>query len=227
MRLEKSMTVRVEKLESDITTVKEKLSVNEDKIEGLEYDVGMAKEDITRIENEEVAVLKGKYEHLKQKLTLMEINNRKYNLLFYGVEQTQNENINEVLQKCWKDDFGLTEEEAECVVSEVTNAHRLPSREARRGPDPIIVRFCYMGDLQMLLEKGRTRPFMRDRTPATVYTDLPPEMKKLRGELAAKAKDLRRQGNQTRIRVIRTKVFLEFRERPRRGERGGLWTLYS
>ena len=57
-----------------------------------------------------------------------------------------------------------------------------------------------------------------------VYTDLPPNMKKLRGDAAKEAKDLREEGKHTRIRVVGTKIVLEFRDKPKRGEEPGAWT---
>ena len=56
-----------------------------------------------------------------------------------------------------------------------------------------------------------------------VYTDLPPELKQLRGKAAEKAKELRANGKQTRIRVVGVEVRLEMRNRPRRGAPPGQW----
>jgi len=226
LRLEKSLSLRLDKLESEISDMKISQAENKDRIDTLNHDVQGAKQDITSLKDGEIPVLDGKYQRLADKITLMEIHDRKKNLLFYGVKQERNEdNMFAVLRKCWIDDFGVTEEEAEYIA--VADAHRLPSREPRQGPDPIIVRFVYARDRDLILEKARKRPFFRDRKPANVYTDLPPEMKKLRGKLAVKAKELRQQGNQTRIRVVGTKVLLEYRERRRRGENAGLWTQYT
>ena len=49
-------------------------------------------------------------------------------------------------------------------------------------------------------------------------------MKKLRGDAAKEANGLRAEGKRTRIREVGTKIVLEFRDKPKRGESPGAWT---
>jgi len=119
-------------------------------------------------------------------------------------------------------DFGMSEEMNENTV--IVHAHRLPRRIQRPGPNPIIIRFGYMSEVQYFLDFAKSRPFVKDKKPVMVYTDLPPELKRMRGVAAEKAKELRENGKQTRIRLVGTRVVLEMRNRPRRGAQPGQWS---
>ena len=81
---------------------------------------------------------------------------------------------------------------------------------AAAGPDPIIVKFAAMGDVQYIMEAARNRGFFKDRKPVMVYSDLPLEM-------VQEAKRLRQDGKTTRIRVQGIKVILESKARGKLG----------
>ena len=57
-----------------------------------------------------------------------------------------------------------------------------------------------------------------------VYTDLPADMKKTRGTAAKVAKEMRDAGKQTRIKVVRTNIVLEYRDKPKKGATPGAWS---
>ena len=142
------------------------------------------------------ATIGEKFEKYEEKLILLEIHNRKSNLLLYGVEnQQQGEDIYAILTATFIN-LGIEESIAKNIA--IANAHRLPRRNATaaQGPTPIIARFCYMRERDLVLgafenqqrQRGTTtdaRPQPRSRI--TVRTDLPPTLKIRRGILASAA----------------------------------------
>jgi hypothetical protein len=113
LRLEKSMSGILDKLEDDIESVKIKQTENEDKLQGVKYDVDKAVADITLLHQDmhqrHLPDLHNKWQYLSNKLLLMEIHERKLNLIFYGVEQTADEDVISALHNCWQSDFGLSQ----------------------------------------------------------------------------------------------------------------------
>ena len=179
--------------------------------------------DIQALEQEAFPRLKAqlneKIETLETKLKMNEIHDRKYNLLFYGAKEEPNKTVYETVRHFFVTDFKLPPEDADGI--NIANAHRLPRRrqEGRvAGPDPIIVQFSFMGDVEYIMEASRTRGYFKDRKPVMVYSDLPSDMKRERGRLAQQAKRLRQDdGKTTRIRVQGIKVTLEFKARGKPG----------
>ena len=161
---------------------------------------------------------------------MIEIYNRKANLLFYGVAESREENIMETLKSKVFTTLGLSEEDAAKIA--IINAHRLPRRDTsgNKGPNPIIAKFCYMQDRDRILslyeagERNRSRPD-GNQTQAgapgvaplrgiTVRTDLPPALKAARGKLANEAYKLRKEkGLSTKIIVREASVILLWKEK--------------
>ena len=101
--------------------------------------------------------LKKEIDLLKEKLTISEIYQRKSNLLFYGLEKKQNENVESVLREAFVA-LGLSEEEAQSIA--LVNAHRLPSKrdKTNNAPEPIIAKFVYMPQRNRLLSTFERKP---------------------------------------------------------------------
>ncbi len=224
--MEKKITSRLDRMEDELKSMKTDQRKLEEKIDGLEHTVVNTTNKVGYMETISLPAVKhGMEQKLKSvtdKITLMEIHNRKLNLLFYGVEQKPGEIVRNVIRDVWVSDFGMTDEEA--TDTEIVNAHRLPRKTPRPGPDPIIVRFAYMLDVEYFLNHVKNRPYNKDKKPVMVYTDLPPDLKQMRGKVVQEAKVLRQSGKQTRIRVVGTNVVLECRNKPRRGDPPGPWT---
>ena len=100
------MTTRLDRLENELLEMKGNQKKNEGKLEGLEHDFKNTKDRMRLVDNDIIPDINGKMDHkldrLSQKLKLMEIHDRRMNLLFYGVEQKPNENVYEQLRKCVK-----------------------------------------------------------------------------------------------------------------------------
>lgn len=150
--------------------------------------------------------LDGKIKMLNQKLMLLEKQDRKYNLLFYGVAEERAENVFEKVRLLCTDDLGIDSEKVNNMY--FAHGHRM-LREGNEGPKPIIIRFCSYQDRELVLSQAYKLAGSRRR----ILSDLPVEMKRERGRLARVAYNIRQTEKlQTRIRDKGINVFLEVRK---------------
>ena len=176
---------------------------------------------------------------LEKKLLMMEVYQRKANLLFYGIIESKDENVYEKLRNVFID-LGIPSEEAARVM--IVNAHRLPRRSrdadgsaADQGPDPIIAKFAIMRDRQQVIDayQARSKKPTDGHDPATssgrarsrisVRTDLPLAMKFRRGKLATIAYNLRKEKSLSTKFFVRGKdVILQFKKKSDRE-----WKTYT
>ena len=80
---------------------------------------------------------------LEDKLKLLEKHNRRYNLLFYGIQETENERVIDKLRTFFKNELKIDRTSVDSM--RFTNGHRIPSKGP--GPKPIILRFTFHDDL--------------------------------------------------------------------------------
>jgi len=101
LRMEQNLTQRLDRLESDMKSMKDDQTRMDEHMGGLEHDMANAKSNIQNIEQKTIPELDKKMEgglqQLHEKILKMEIHDRRMNLLFYGVAETPNENLTEVL----------------------------------------------------------------------------------------------------------------------------------
>ena len=197
------------------------------RIDDIEVSVANNSASILEIEKEKFPILKAdlteQIKQLENKITRMEIYNRKSNLLFYGLEEERREDIGAVLRKAFTT-LGLSDQEASSIS--IVNAHRLPRRNAdaadNRGPSPVIAKFSFMKQRERILtaydELQRKRPRAtagQSDTPPRMFsvrTDLPPALKIQRGILAQQAYKMRREkGLSTRIITQDVNVILQWK----------------
>lgn len=198
--------------------------------------------EIPKIRNEHKADMAA----IEKQILLMEIYQRKSNLLFYGIAQNKDENVIDQLRTVFIQ-LGISPEVAAKIT--IMNAHRLPrksrstdgSAASDQGPDPIIAKFAIMSERQLLLEayqarnKNATDGDVQDvqaarhgasngsRSRISVRTDLPPKMKFRRGKLSNIAYRLRKDKHlSTKIFVQGTDVVLQYKEKGSRD-----WKTYT
>lgn len=221
---------KIDNLSFEVASINTKLSE-------LEAAVNMNSGKITDIEKKKLPEMENKMAaeifKLQNKLTAMEIYCRRANLLFYGVKETPNENVESALRDTFVH-LGIDANDAANLA--LVNVHRLPRRDdtsnqANGGPprDPvpraIIAKFVYMRDRDRVLasfdQRQRQRQPRASNTTSgqearriTVRTDLPPALKARRSSLAKTAYDLRRQKNvSTKIILVGTEVHLKWKEK--------------
>ncbi|XP_063962683.1 uncharacterized protein LOC135155970 [Lytechinus pictus] len=198
---------KLDKFMEEMSTMKADLANTNHKVSDLETGLTLTSDKVSSIENTYLPQLRSqilnKIEELDEKLILSEIHDRKSNLLIYGVQQrNEKENTYDVVHEVFVHFMGISKEEASRVP--LVNAHRLPSStrgvaESQRQPPAIIVRFVRMIDRDRLLYGFERRPRQHSPTSTqqpnpqpqsspyskvTIRTDLPPKMKKERGEVA-------------------------------------------
>ena len=226
---------KLDKISEDVSTIN-------GKIKDLETSVEFNSSKIIEIEQKEMPELKERVQSeiskLDDKITLLEIYNRKPNLLFYGINETQDENIFDTLKNVFVN-LGVDEEKAGRIM--LSTAHRLPRRnppptdQASSGtaPTPIIAKFANLTDRDFILsrfdQKQRQRPSAggdssgSSQARITVRTDLPPKLKARRAVLAKVAYRLRKEkGLSTKIDVKGVNVFLQWKEKGK-----STWNMYK
>ena len=191
-------------LKSTVVEVEKATSFHAEKIHELEQDI------IPNVKSE----VEEKLQSLEEKLLLMEIHDRKNNVLIYGIEEKEGEDTQQVTLDALHHNYATKDEHMDRGIV-LLACHRLPqSRFARPDaagkppPCPIIARFAYASDRQFF---GDTRN-MRRGCKLRVLDDLPPVMKQERGRLASIAYQLRKEDKlKTKIVVRKTKVLLQFK----------------
>ncbi|XP_072171897.1 scavenger receptor cysteine-rich domain superfamily protein-like [Diadema setosum] len=230
-RSSSTVCAKLDTLSQEVASINAKLSE-------LEDSVTMNSDKIIEIESKKLPEMESKMAaeitKLQNKLTAMEIYCRRANLLFYGVKETPNENVERTLGDmfCY---FGISADDAANIA--LVNVHRLPRRDnanaasgqtngaPSRDPVPraIIAKFVYIRDRNRVLEsfdqrqrqtsqpRASTGPVQESKR-ITVRTDLPPALKARRSLLAKTAYDLRnKQGPDVPIHIVGGRNDLEGR----------------
>jgi hypothetical protein len=203
--LEKTATSLEAKITKGFDDVNANITKLTEKVDALEMDIEVMKQT----QKDDVNVIKelrGEVDALKYSLLSTQAYARKYHLLLYGVEGHENNPRKTVakVRKFAKENWKL--ENADQIV--IRNAHRLQKRYDE-APATIVVVFLYWHEREAFLKAG---PNLRG-SRMSVRTDLPPELKKKRGQLASMAYEMRRDEKiQTRIREKGAEVWLETRD---------------
>lgn len=136
---------------------------------------------------------------------LQEKQDRKYNLLFYGIPEEQDENLDDKLKTLFLDDLGLDYDRVNNMY--FVHSHRMPSKSP--GPKPVILRFCQYQDRDLVLSKSYKLAGSKRR----IISDLPVIMKAERARLAKIAYKIRKDEKlKTRIKDKGLDVYLEVRK---------------
>ena len=205
-------------MKTDIRQLKENMTETTDKLndlvikvddmeESIEHNAKITrdiKQECDQKQSEIEKKLMEKIKLLEDKLKLLEKHDRKYNLLFYGIQETENEKVVDKLRTFFKSDLKIDKTTVDNM--RFTNGHRIPSKGP--GPKPIILRFTSHDDLNMVLSNS----YRLAGTKKRILIDLPLEMKQERARLAKEAFNIRRtEEKQTRILVRGLDVFLQVR----------------
>ena len=200
-----NMKVNIEKNETDIVAINEKLEEYETSIE---FNSSMIKDidqkHITKLEEAEKRI-DDKLEELDNKLMLLEKQDRKYNLLFYGIPQEANERLYDKMRYFFETELGIEKEKAQNI--HFVNGHRYPTKN--KGPNPVILRFSSFDDRELVLSHAKNLLKTRKR----ILTDLPNKMKIERNRIANIAYQIRKgEELQTRIKDKGLDLYLEVRK---------------
>ena len=200
-----NMKVNIEKNETDIVAINEKLEEYETSIE---FNSSMIKDidqkHITKLEEAEKRI-DDKLEELDNKLMLLEKQDRKNNFLFYGIPQEANERLYGKMRYFFETELGIEKEKAQNI--HFVNGHRYPTKN--KGPNPVILRFSGFGDRELVLSHAKNLLKTRKR----ILTDLPNKMNIERNRIANIAYQIRKgEELQTRIKDKGLDLYLEVRK---------------
>lgn len=191
------VAVEINTMKDTVTDMEKSVQSNSDRMDDIE------KGQKDRIEAA-TAALDVKLKELDTKLMLLEKQDRKYNLLFYGFQEEAGEDVYSVIRQSLITDLSLDEERVRNMY--FAAGHRVPTKAA--GPNPIIIRCTSLEDKELILSASKSYGGMKKR----VVVDLPKTMKEQRSTLAKKAYEIRHSENkQTRIRDKGLEMFLEVR----------------
>ena len=155
--------------------------------------------------NKVKAELEGKVQELENKLLLQEKQDRKYNLLFYGITEEPNEDIEDKLKNIFLKDLKLDYGRVSNMY--FAHGHRIPTKSP--GPKPIILRFAQYSDRDLMLSNAYKLAGSKRR----IIADWPVQMKNERGRLSKIAYRIRKNELlQTRIKDKGLDVYLEVRK---------------
>ena len=199
-------------LRAEVAESKTQFAKLESKVQSIEdaaeFNSNMCKERTekqTALLNKVKAELEDKVKDLENKLLLQEKQDRKYNLLFYGITEELNENIENKLKSLFVDDLQLDYERVNNMY--FVHYHRIPSKSP--GPKPIILRFCQYQDRDLVLSNAYKLAGSKRR----IIPDWPVIMKNERGRLAKVAYKIRMEEKlKTRIKDKGLEVYLEVRK---------------
>lgn len=203
----------LEALKKEANEAKAGMTIMSEKVNQIEESLEFQAQIVTDNHNkheENIMKTKGdmdkKLEEINNKLLLLEKQDRKYNLLFYGIPEERNENVYDKVRDLCLNDLEISPVRVDNMY--FANGHRLPSK-SNAGPRPLIIRFTSFQDRELVLEKAPKLAGSRRR----ILSDLPLKLKEERGRLAKIAYRIRQEEKlQTRIREQGLEIFLEVRK---------------
>ena len=202
---------------TEIENTNKKVSEFEREIDkSLEFQSEKLKDQLKKVEDDQEKKLEKaekaldkKITELDNKLKLLEKHDRKYNLLFYGIAEPEEEEVEDPIEKLrtlFVDDLNIDMTIANRM--QFTHGHRVPSRG--KGPRPIILRFLSYQDRELVLNNAKLLAGSKRR----ILVDLPTSMKIERDRLAKEAFHIRKKEDmQTRIKDKGLDVYLEVRKK--------------
>lgn len=198
-------------VKNDLTSTNEKVTSISSRVDDIEKSLTFQTDKLNDVEKAQDKRIKDtnkalidKIDMLNNKLLLLEKYDRKYNLLFFGIPETPNENVYQKLRDIFVTDMGLDEDRIQNMY--FAHGHRLPSKGD--GPRPIILRFTSYDDREHILANAKKLAGSRRR----ILVDLPVGMKKERDRLAKIAYGIRHNEQlQTRIRDRGLDLYLQVR----------------
>ena len=213
-----SLTVRVEKSEESIKVMKNQVKELEGDLQGqsnlydglkeksdqVDREVKEVNDKIGKLESRErslirlMETLEGKCEEIQEKVTDQQCRSMKYNLIFTGIEESRDEDSEEVVKNFIEKQLKVEDD------VQLANVHRIGGVDKRKkGPRPIIAKFIFYKDMVKVKKAGRnlqgTRYGMNEQYPEDV--------EKRRKKLYPIAKAERKKGK--KVALVRDRLYVE------------------
>ncbi|CAG2225411.1 unnamed protein product [Mytilus edulis] len=205
-KVERNLTSMIHEVKADAKVLNVKFETSQKEIKTLRHDFtelerGVQGMDLQLQELENDKLFKQKIDlqqqidELKEKAILLEKHDRKYNILIYGIDDSNpEENVYATTRKLFSEK--LLRDAPKANSMPLANPHRVPTHG--KGPTPILVRFVHFGDKQLVMSKA----YNLKGTKIRLLDDLPVSMKEERFLLSHNAFTIRKRDKvQTRIRA--------------------------
>ena len=147
-------------------------------------------------ENEQIKTMKQEIVDIKSKVIDLQCRSMKNNLVFTGLCHTQFENCENKLRGFIRQELGIER------FIEFGNVHRF-GRRGVNNARPIVARFIYHNDLQMVLHNAHKLK----GTPFGISEQFPPEIINKRKKLYPIMKEAKHQGRD--VVLVRDKLFID------------------
>ncbi|XP_068739303.1 GRIP and coiled-coil domain-containing protein-like [Montipora capricornis] len=181
----KARTAKLEEFEivakKDIKVVKEKCSLNGEKIKGLQTQLDSLNKQTEKEDN-----LQEQIDELLSKNLYLESYSRRENVKFFSIPEEQDENTEDILREFMERELGY--HDARSV--EIQQVHRINRGRNALGPRPIIARFLRYKNVEEIFALGRRL----EGSGYQMFHDLPQEIVKRRREQMLTRKKARRNG---------------------------------
>ena len=193
---------QIQNLQRQVDEVDKGINYHSDKVDDIERQQEEQYEELNRkIDN--------KIEELNKKVMMIEKHERKYNLIFHGIEEERLEKLYGKMRAFFVSAMDIDQERVEKIV--FSNGHRMPTK-ATGIPKPVIMRFASFEARELVI----SRAFKLAGTGKKILSDLPTAMKEERARLAKEAFDIRQKEKlKTRIRDVGLDMVLEVRKSER------------
>ncbi|XP_060066157.1 uncharacterized protein LOC132546457 [Ylistrum balloti] len=163
--------------------IKEKNEQNTMEIKRLQKQQELAEYNAKCAENRLMEVLETQ-ESLRERVENVQCRSMKRNLIFHGIPETHNEEIEAKLKDFFHHSLKITKS------AELANVHRFEKRYNDR-PRPIVAAFLFQKDLELVRDSGR----LLRGTSYGINEQFPKEVEERRKILYPALKDLKRAGH--------------------------------
>ncbi|CAC5415283.1 unnamed protein product [Mytilus coruscus] len=216
-KVERNLTSMIHEVKADVNVLNVKFETSQKEINTLRHDFTKLEKGVqgmdlqlNDLENDklvkQIIEFQQQIDDLTEKAILLEKHDRKYNILIYGIDDSNpEENAYATTRKLFSEN--LLRDARKTNSMPLANAHRVPTHG--KGPKPILVRFLHFGDKQLVMSKA----YNLKGTKIRLLDDLPVSMKEERFLLYHNAFKIRKRDKvQTRIRAKGAHMTLETRK---------------
>lgn len=189
----------IQNIQRQMEEVDKSIEFHAEKVKSVERQQQEQFEEINRKLNDKV-------DTLNKKLMMVEKHERKYNLIFHGIQEERSEKLYDKMRAFFVSHLEIDQERAEKII--FSNGHRMPTKVVGM-PKPVIMRFARYDDRELILSKA----YKLAKSGKKILTDLPVAMKEERARLAKEAFLIREKEHlKTRIRDVGLDLVLEVRK---------------
>ncbi|XP_033749216.1 uncharacterized protein LOC117333908 [Pecten maximus] len=195
-----AIETRFGKLENAITAIKQEMTTQGERLEGVEMNNSLLEERLNQVEQER-DIARECCNDLHESMLEMQTRSMKDNLIFGGIEETgTGEDSEQVVKDFIKTELGISDEVEFHVV------HRLRQRDDGK-PRSIVAKFVNRKDRERVLRAAPAK--LSTKRQFSINEQFPPEINERRRALYPVFKEAKRNNRQARLKA--DKLFIDGR----------------